>query len=437
MNQHSRIELFQKALSSGNYVLAATFARECLQTATWTDDVLGFYVNYLCSNNQLASALSCIAQLSGEAKLSKAMELIHASILVQAGKAAAAEEKLATLKALNQQELEEWCLIKAALFDLSGQNDLALAYYTYALMTAQSNGGWLDDRTTDPVFRQLVRRAVYFTRVVRKEFLYGVIGEAGFDEKERVRVDRALALYLGELTVQPNERRHPSFLFIDELPAHPVFPDECFPCLDDFASNTDHITAEFMGHVYDRSDALDAVHKTDDPERLKQLINGQHGARSWSAFYFYRHGERNDKAAELCPVTSGLIESAPVARVQGHSPEICFSLLMPGAKILPHVGVTNARSVLHVPLIIPGSCALEIETFGHKMWERYKPFVFDDTFTHQAWNDSSQIRVVLLADLWNPYLTEGERYLIDKLIVAIGSLRETVQSMLPALTFSK
>ena len=35
--------------------------------------------------------------------------------------------------------------------------------------------------------------------------------------------------------------------------------------------------------------------------------------------------------------------------------------------------------------------------------------VFDDTIEHEAVNDSDQLRVVLIFDLWNPLLTPAER----------------------------
>ena len=34
---------------------------------------------------------------------------------------------------------------------------------------------------------------------------------------------------------------------------------------------------------------------------------------------------------------------------------------------------------------------------------------FDDTIEHEAWNDSDQLRVVLILDLWPPALSEAER----------------------------
>jgi aspartyl/asparaginyl beta-hydroxylase (cupin superfamily) len=35
--------------------------------------------------------------------------------------------------------------------------------------------------------------------------------------------------------------------------------------------------------------------------------------------------------------------------------------------------------------------------------------VFDDTIEHEAWNDASALRVILILDIWNPFLEPAER----------------------------
>ncbi len=45
-------------------------------------------------------------------------------------------------------------------------------------------------------------------------------------------------------------------------------------------------------------------------------------------------------------------------------------------------------------------------------------WVFDDTIEHEAWNDADQTRVILILDLWNPYLSEAERELVSAMMSA-------------------
>jgi aspartate beta-hydroxylase len=46
--------------------------------------------------------------------------------------------------------------------------------------------------------------------------------------------------------------------------------------------------------------------------------------------------------------------------------------------------------------------------------------VFDDTIEHEAWNDSDQIRIVLIFDIWNPLLTAAERDLVRGFTMGLG-----------------
>ena len=55
--------------------------------------------------------------------------------------------------------------------------------------------------------------------------------------------------------------------------------------------------------------------------------------------------------------------------------------------------------------------------------------VFDDTYEHEAWNRSKEPRVVLIFDLWNPYLTEAERAAVTDVVEAIGDFRDALDSL--------
>jgi aspartate beta-hydroxylase len=94
-------------------------------------------------------------------------------------------------------------------------------------------------------------------------------------------------------------------------------------------------------------------------------------------------------------------------------------VLAPGTHILPHHGVTNARVVTHLPLIVPEACALRAGGEEHA-WQEGRCITFDDTFEHEAWNRSEQTRVVLIIDNWNPHLSAVERNAVADLIEAIG-----------------
>jgi len=81
--------------------------------------------------------------------------------------------------------------------------------------------------------------------------------------------------------------------------------------------------------------------------------------------------------------------------------------------------VTNTRLVTHLPLIVPDHCAIKVGG-EERVWREGECFTFDDTFEHEAWNRSERTRVVMLMDIWNPYLTEVEREALTALVPAIG-----------------
>ena len=85
-----------------------------------------------------------------------------------------------------------------------------------------------------------------------------------------------------------------------------------------------------------------------------------------------------------------------------------FSLLRPGARITPHTGVHNARLICHLPLIVPPGCGFRV---GNEIreWEEGKLIIFDDTIEHEAWNEGTADRVVLIFDVWRPELSDQER----------------------------
>ncbi len=110
-----------------------------------------------------------------------------------------------------------------------------------------------------------------------------------------------------------------------------------------------------------------------------------------------------------------------------HGPEVLFSVFTPGTHLLPHRGVTNTRLVGHLPLLVPEDCALSVGGELHA-WHEGQVVVFDDTFEHEAWNRSKQTRVVLIFDLWNPYLTEAEQAAVTEIVETVGDFRKATES---------
>ena len=235
------------------------------------------------------------------------------------------------------------------------------------------------------------------------------------------RVEKCLATYLQEIAPDyPDPAQRPKFLYFPDLPTTRFFGRELFPWYEALEAHADAIRAEMLEVLSEDSGLEPFLGHFDDKLALQDHLRGDNGEPAWNAFFFHRHGVRNDANAARCPVTIAALEATPLCRVRDHSPEVCFSVLTPGSHILPHRGVTNTRLVTHLPLVVPeGDLALHVS--GETMrWQEGRCFTFDDTFEHEAWNRSSETRVVVLLDVWNPYLTEVEREAVAALTAGIG-----------------
>ena len=126
---------------------------------------------------------------------------------------------------------------------------------------------------------------------------------------------------------------------------------------------------------------------------------------------------RQDAVCAQCPKTAALLESLPMADQPEFAPTAMFSALDARTHIPAHTGSTNTRLLVHLPLVLPGPARFRVgnET---RSWRMGEAWVFDDTIEHEAWNDSDQLRVILIFDVWNPFLEAGERELIKALMVA-------------------
>ncbi|RYG29937.1 MAG: aspartyl/asparaginyl beta-hydroxylase domain-containing protein, partial [Burkholderiales bacterium] len=58
--------------------------------------------------------------------------------------------------------------------------------------------------------------------------------------------------------------------------------------------------------------------------------------------------------------------------------------------------------------VVPPDCSYRVG-FEHRTWTEGELLIFDDTIEHTARNDSDQLRVILIFDVWNPLLAPEER----------------------------
>lgn len=146
----------------------------------------------------------------------------------------------------------------------------------------------------------------------------------------------------------------------------------------------------------------------------------------WKTLVLKVFGYYNNQNCKSCPLTYGLIKN------HKNIVSTLFSVMEPGTHIKPHRGVFNGVLRYHLGLIVPNSGDIFINIDNKKtIWEEGKSFVFDDTLLHEAFNRSSEKRVVLIIDYIRPlpFLLN----IVNKLIIKIISKSPLIQNIIENL----
>lgn len=132
----------------------------------------------------------------------------------------------------------------------------------------------------------------------------------------------------------------------------------------------------------------------------------------WNVCYLYLHGIDFKENLVLFPKTVELINSFP-----RHYHHAFISAISGKTHITPHYGPTNKKLRCHLPLTVPKGdrndlCRLIVGGVSVTLVEG-KCVVFDDSFLHEAFNDSCKLdlgepRVVLVIDFWHPDFSDEE-----------------------------
>ena len=210
----------------------------------------------------------------------------------------------------------------------------------------------------------------------------------------------------------------PKDTFFPYLPAIEFFPREYFPWLSLLEEATEDIAAEALaalrgsGADFSPYVNIPAGAPMDEWASLNRSMN-------WSVYSLWHDGAPLPAHQAACPKTSAVLAKVPMCDVPDYAPGAFFSVLQPRTRLPPHTGTTNTRSIVHLPLVIPEGCRFRVGSQVRE-WVKGKAWVFDDTIEHDAWNDSDQVRIILIFDIWNPLLTAAERDLVRTMTVGRG-----------------
>jgi Aspartyl/Asparaginyl beta-hydroxylase len=213
----------------------------------------------------------------------------------------------------------------------------------------------------------------------------------------------------------------PNIFFYPDLPYVDFVDPALFPWRTALEAHFGELRDEAAALLADTSDFSPYVGRTAD--RPQGDVHGLLENPDWSSLYLWNNGAPVEQNVARCPKTyEAVAEHVPLSEIGRMAPAVLFSLLKPGAHIPPHTGMLNIRYICHLPLIIPSDCFLRV---GERTaeWSEGKLLAFDDTVEHEARNGSSQNRLVLIFDVWNPSLSEEEKVVIQRMLEIVDDYR--------------
>lgn len=156
-------------------------------------------------------------------------------------------------------------------------------------------------------------------------------------------------------------------------------------------------------------------------------MKGEHAADklhqgTWDWHSYLLNGTIQPKFEKSCPKTTSLIQELQSSLFLNNPFGFTFFSTLHGKSyIKPHYGPMNLRLRIHLPLIVPSDtkpdafsskpqtkCGIRVGD-QIRSWEEGKAIVLDDSYEHEVWNETKEVRVVLLLDVWHPDVTFEER----------------------------
>ncbi len=144
----------------------------------------------------------------------------------------------------------------------------------------------------------------------------------------------------------------------------------------------------------------------------------------WTRFYLKWYDDNLPSAAQRCPNTVELLKQAPSVKAA------MFASLPPGGVLTPHRDPYPGALRYHLGLVTPNDddCYIKVDDQVHS-WRDGEDVLFDETFIHEAHNNTDQTRIILFADVHRPlryaWANAMSHWVSDNLLKASATQNET------------
>jgi aspartate beta-hydroxylase len=193
-------------------------------------------------------------------------------------------------------------------------------------------------------------------------------------------------------------------------------PRTYFPGADRFTARWEDI----------RRDALTISGNLAKIPRFHEIMGAQadisaRDGRDWRMFILKAYGVEIEQNVKRCPTIASLIA--------GRSDVIScvLSFLAPGKHIPKHRGPFRGILRFHLMLAMPKdpngepASVLEIDGQEHRLADG-ESLLWDDTYPHEVWNRSDEVRIALLLDIWRRNMPK-DMELLSRLVIGGVGLR--------------
>ncbi|HZL60957.1 MAG TPA: aspartyl/asparaginyl beta-hydroxylase domain-containing protein [Pseudolabrys sp.] len=121
--------------------------------------------------------------------------------------------------------------------------------------------------------------------------------------------------------------------------------------------------------------------------------------RDWRVFIMKAYGVTVQNNLQRCPTVAALLDDAPEVV------SAILSFLAPGKHVPEHRGPFRGILRFHLMLSMPRdgngvpACVMNIDGVPYRLGDG-ESLLWDDTYSHEVWNRSDQVRIALLLDVW-------------------------------------
>lgn len=189
----------------------------------------------------------------------------------------------------------------------------------------------------------------------------------------------------------------------------------------DFQENVEEIIHEWENYVNLTSSYGKPI---DEISELQKDLNRD---KKWSACFLFVFGKFNKNTVTHFPKTTAIIKK------NKHAINLVFfSSLEPNKHIHPHTGNNHGvvRTQFGIDIREPEMTGLRVADKTIQLKNK-EMFTFDDTFEHEAWNKSQEVRTVLIIDTYKklPFFYDQLNKFLVKKMKTSEHIKSVIQKM--------